>query len=58
MTVSKELEKEIDERITHYPVSKRSAVLPVRPALVQLVPRDHHLVAKMMTTLWMLTLKK
>jgi len=29
MTVSPELEKEIDERITHYPVEKRSAVLPV-----------------------------
>jgi NADH-quinone oxidoreductase subunit E len=27
------LEKEIDERITHYPVSKRSAVLPVLHAL-------------------------
>ncbi len=33
MTVSPELEKEIDERITHYPVSKRSAVLPVLHAL-------------------------
>ena len=29
MTVPAPLEKEIDERITHYPVSKRSAVLPV-----------------------------
>ena len=27
------LEKEIDDRITHYPVSKRSAVLPVLHAL-------------------------
>ncbi len=32
-TVPKDLEKEIDERITHYPVSKRSAVLPVLHAL-------------------------
>ena len=31
--VPTELEKEIDERITHYPVSKRSAVLPVLHAL-------------------------
>ncbi len=31
--VPAELEKEIDERITHYPVSKRSAVLPVLHAL-------------------------
>ena len=29
MTVPAPIEKEIDERITHYPVSKRSAVLPV-----------------------------
>ena len=29
MEVPAELEKQIDERITHYPVSKRSAVLPV-----------------------------
>ncbi len=29
LDVPAELEKEIDERITHYPVSKRSAVLPV-----------------------------
>lgn len=29
LAVPQELEKEIDERITHYPVSKRSAVLPV-----------------------------
>ena len=29
MEVPVELEKEIDQRITHYPVSKRSAVLPV-----------------------------
>lgn len=28
-SVPADLEKEIDERITHYPVSKRSAVLPV-----------------------------
>lgn len=28
-SVPSALEKEIDERITHYPVSKRSAVLPV-----------------------------
>jgi NADH-quinone oxidoreductase subunit E len=27
--VSSELEKKIDEVITHYPVSKRSAVLPL-----------------------------
>lgn len=33
MDVPAELEKEIDERITHYPVSKRSAVLPVLHAL-------------------------
>lgn len=33
MEVPAELEKEIDERITHYPVSKRSAVLPVLHAL-------------------------
>ena len=33
MTVPDQLEKEIDERITHYPVSKRSAVLPVLHAL-------------------------
>lgn len=32
-SVPKDLEKEIDERITHYPVSKRSAVLPVLHAL-------------------------
>lgn len=32
-SVPKALEKEIDERITHYPVSKRSAVLPVLHAL-------------------------
>lgn len=31
--VPPDLEKEIDERITHYPVSKRSAVLPVLHAL-------------------------
>ena len=31
--VPKKVEKEIDERITHYPVSKRSAVLPVLHAL-------------------------
>lgn len=31
--VPSDLEKEIDERITHYPVSKRSAVLPVLHAL-------------------------
>ncbi|MDF1850435.1 MAG: NAD(P)H-dependent oxidoreductase subunit E [Verrucomicrobiales bacterium] len=31
--VPTELEKEIDERVTHYPVSKRSAVLPVLHAL-------------------------
>ncbi|MDF1811154.1 MAG: NAD(P)H-dependent oxidoreductase subunit E [Verrucomicrobiales bacterium] len=29
LDVPSELEKSIDERITHYPVSKRSAVLPV-----------------------------
>ncbi len=29
LAVPPELEAEIDERITHYPVSKRSAVLPV-----------------------------
>jgi len=33
LTVPKDLEKEIDQRITHYPVSKRSAVLPVLHAL-------------------------
>ena len=33
MDVPAGLEKEIDERITHYPVSKRSAVLPVLHAL-------------------------
>lgn len=33
MTIPEQLEKEIDERITHYPVSKRSAVLPVLHAL-------------------------
>ena len=33
MTVPQQLEEEIDERITHYPVSKRSAVLPVLHAL-------------------------
>ncbi|MCB1061407.1 MAG: NAD(P)H-dependent oxidoreductase subunit E [Verrucomicrobiae bacterium] len=33
MEVPADLEKEIDERITHYPVSKRSAVLPVLHAL-------------------------
>lgn len=33
MDIPAELEKEIDERITHYPVSKRSAVLPVLHAL-------------------------
>lgn len=33
MEVTPQLEKEIDERITHYPVSKRSAVLPVLHAL-------------------------
>jgi NADH-quinone oxidoreductase subunit E len=31
--VPTELEKEIDDRVTHYPVSKRSAVLPVLHAL-------------------------
>ena len=29
MEISKELEKQIDERITHYPESKRSATLPL-----------------------------
>ena len=29
LAVPQDLEAEIDERITHYPVSKRSAVLPV-----------------------------
>ena len=33
LAVPTDLEKEIDERITHYPVSKRSAVLPVLHAL-------------------------
>lgn len=33
LDVPTELEKNIDERITHYPVSKRSAVLPVLHAL-------------------------
>lgn len=33
LEVPPELEKEIDERITHYPVNKRSAVLPVLHAL-------------------------
>ncbi|MCP5539086.1 MAG: NAD(P)H-dependent oxidoreductase subunit E [Akkermansiaceae bacterium] len=33
LEIPKALEKEIDERITHYPVSKRSAVLPVLHAL-------------------------
>lgn len=33
LEVPAELEKEIDERITHYPVSRRSAVLPVLHAL-------------------------
>lgn len=33
MEISKELEAEIDKRITHYPVSRRSAVLPVLHAL-------------------------
>lgn len=33
LDVPAELEKEIDDRITHYPVSKRSAVLPVLHAL-------------------------
>ncbi len=33
MTIPAELEAEIDARITHYPVSKRSAVLPVLHAL-------------------------
>ena len=33
LEVPPELEKEIDKRITHYPVSKRSAVLPVLHAL-------------------------
>ena len=33
LKVPKKVEKDIDERITHYPVSKRSAVLPVLHAL-------------------------
>ncbi len=33
LEVPAEVEKDIDERITHYPVSKRSAVLPVLHAL-------------------------
>tara|TARA_R110002096_G_scaffold432818_1_gene650281 strand:- start:77 stop:571 length:495 start_codon:yes stop_codon:yes gene_type:complete len=33
LEVPTDLEKEIDKRITHYPVSKRSAVLPVLHAL-------------------------
>jgi len=33
LDVPKAVEKDIDERITHYPVSKRSAVLPVLHAL-------------------------
>ena len=33
MDVPADLEKEIDDRISHYPVSKRSAVLPVLHAL-------------------------
>ena len=33
LSVPAEIEKDIDERITHYPVSKRSAVLPVLHAL-------------------------
>ena len=33
LDIPTELEKEVDERITHYPVSKRSAVLPVLHAL-------------------------
>ncbi len=33
MNVPKEIEAEIDERITHYPVSKRSAALPVLHSL-------------------------
>jgi len=33
MQIPTELEAEIDRRITHYPVSKRSAVLPVLHAL-------------------------
>ena len=33
MTIPPELEAEIDERISHYPVSKRSAVLPVLHAV-------------------------
>lgn len=33
MEIPEQLEKEIDERITHYPVSRRSAVLPVLHAL-------------------------
>lgn len=33
LEIPRHLEQEIDERITHYPVSKRSAVLPVLHAL-------------------------
>jgi len=33
LKIPAKLEKEIDERITHYPVSRRSAVLPVLHAL-------------------------
>ncbi len=33
IAIPADLEKEIDKRITHYPVSKRSAVLPVLHAL-------------------------
>jgi len=33
LDIPEELEKDIDERITHYPVSKRSAVLPVLHSL-------------------------
>ena len=33
LEIPTELEEEIDDRITHYPVSKRSAVLPVLHAL-------------------------
>ena len=33
LEVPKAVEKDIDERITHYPVSRRSAVLPVLHAL-------------------------
>lgn len=33
LEVPPEIEKDIDERITHYPVSKRSAVLPVLHAI-------------------------